>query len=194
MTSGNNMCPFCRTPLPTSDDAVQMKMVMKRVEIGDVVAIHNLAGHYSDGIGGFPLDRKKALELWHRAAELDYIKAYNNIGYAYHNGEGVERDMKKATHYYELAAMGGDVFARYNLGNEEERASNYGRALKHFMIAVGSGDNGSLQQIKELYLDGHATKDDYAKALKAYQAYLGEIKSDQRDKAAEYSDNYKYYE
>ena len=38
--------------------------------------------------------------------------------------------------------------------------------------------------IQKLYKDGHATKDDYAKALKAYQAYISEIKSDQRDAAA----------
>ena len=39
----------------------------------------------------------------------------------------------------------------------------------------------------ELYSKGHATKEDYTKALQL-QTYLGEIKSDQRDKA-----NYRYY-
>ena len=41
---------------------------------------------------------------------------------------------------------------------------------------------------------GHARKDDYAKALRSYQAYLDEINSDQRDKAAAVRDEYKYYE
>ena len=40
---------------------------------------------------------------------------------------------------------------------------------------------------------GCATKEDYAKALQAYQAYLDEIKSGQRDEAAVFSDEYKYY-
>ena len=62
------------------------------------------------------------------------------------------------------------------------------------MIAVEDGYHDSLKQIKELYKDGHATKDDYAKALKACQAYLEEVKSDDRDKAAAISDEYKYYE
>ena len=44
------------------------------------------------------------------------------------------------------------------------------------MIAVGSGHNGSLKTIQKLYAIGYATKDDYAKALRAYQAYLSEIK------------------
>jgi len=35
-----------------------------------------------------------------------------------------------------------------------------------------------------MYENRQTTKDDYAKALQTYQAYLDEIKSDQRDKAA----------
>ena len=73
---------------------------------------------------------------------------------------------------------------RYNLGVYEQRAGNMNKALKHYMIAAGGGHNNSLKVIQELYTNGHATKDDYAKALRAYQAYLVEIKSPQRDKAA----------
>ena len=52
----------------------------------------------------------------------------------------------------------------------------------------------SLKTIQQMYKDVEATKDDYAKALEAYQAYLSEIKSEDRDKAAEYDELYKYYE
>ena len=48
--------------------------------------------------------------------------------------------------------------------------------------------------IKEFYMAGYATKDDYAKALRAHQAYLDDIKSSDRDKAAAAFDDYKYYE
>ena len=89
---------------------------------------------------------------------------------------------------------GGDVHARHNLGIVENDAGNYGRALNHYMINVEGGLNDSLKQIKQMYSNGHATKDDYAKALQTYQAYLSEIKSDDRDKAAAYNDNSKYYE
>ena len=82
--------------------------------------------------------------------------------------------------------------ARHGLGNAEIRAGNYGRALKHYMIAVGSGYNESVKMIQHMCKDGYATKYDYAQALKAYQAYLDEIKSDDRDKAAAYSEKYKY--
>ena len=37
------------------------------------------------------------------------------------------------------------------------------------------------------------TKDDYLKALRSYQAHLDEIKSVQRDEAAAFKDEWKYY-
>ena len=144
---------------------------------------------------GLPQDYAKALELWHRAAELGYAPSYYSIGAAYYCGDGVgvERNEKKAVHYFELAAMGGDVIARYNLGVIEFNAGNMDRALKHHMIAVGMGKSNSLEKIKLLFMSGDATKDDYAKALQVYQANLVEIKSPQRDEAAAFDDAYTYY-
>ena len=73
--------------------------------------------------------------------------------------------------------MGGDVWARNNLGIVEIKAGNYERALKHYMIAVEGGYNKSLNVIKQMFSKGYATRDDYAKALQSHQAYLEEIKS-----------------
>jgi len=189
----NEKCPFCRTPAPTSDEEAN-KREKKRVEVGDPIAIYNVGNNYREGEYGFTRDYKKALELWHRAAELGDDAAYAGIGYAYETGQGVEVDKKKAIHYFELAAMEGNVDGRHNLGCLEEKAGNMNRALKHWMIAVRSGDNKSLNGIKDLYSDGYATKEDYTKALQLYQEYLSEIKSPQRDEAA-VADNeeFRYY-
>ena len=139
------------------------------------------------------INHAKALELYQQAGELGYADAYHNIGSAYHFGEGVERDNKKADHYYELAAMGGLASARHNLGLFEFHAGNWDRAIKHYMISAGDGSNNSVKNIQGLYKHGHATKDDYTKALLAYQKYLDEVRSEQRDKAAAANDRYKYY-
>ena len=163
------------------------------MEANDAIAIYSLACDYRDGTCGYPQDPTKALELWHRAAELGYSEAYVCIGYLYHYSIGVEVDKKKAKHYYELAAMGGNVPARHNLGAYEENEGNTDRAVRHYMIAVGGGYKESLQTIQQLYSNGHVSKDDYTTALKLYQEYLGEIKSPQRDEAAAYSDRYRYY-
>ena len=93
--------------------------------------------------------------------------------------------------------MGGSAAARFNLGNDEWRAGNFDRALRHYMIAVKDGYTDSLIMIKQMYSKGDASKDDYTKALQSYQVYLGEIKSDQRDRAAAFGDKnetYKYIE
>ena len=163
------------------------------MEAGDPIAMYNQGNYYRDGRLGFPQDVNKALELYHQAGELGYTEAYCFVGYAYLHGDGVEVDEKKAKHYWELAAMRGNVNARYNLGYMERRAGNMDRAAKHFMIAVRGGESESLELIKQMYSDGHATKDDYTKALQAYQIYLAEIKSSQRDEAAAACEDYRYY-
>eukprot|EP01083_Nonionella_stella_P217576 781080_1 len=98
-----------------------------------------------------------------------------------------------AKHYYELVAMEGNVIARHNLGASEYNTRNYDRALKHYMIAVRVGHTNSVKEIQRMYMDGHVAKDHYANALQSHQAYLNEIKSDQRDKAAALRVDYRYH-
>jgi len=161
-------CPYCRTPHPESDKEA-MEREKKRLEASDPIAVQNLGNYFFHGRNGYPQDYTKALEQWHLAGELGYARAYCNIGYAYQNGEGVEVDKKKANHYFELGALAGDEGARHNLGIMEGSAGNMERALKHLTIAVQGGYSESLDVIQELYSDGYATKEDYTKALRAYQ-------------------------
>ena len=188
---GVGLCPFCRAPTPTAKELV--KQYKKRMEVDDAEAMSNLGCCYSDGDYLVPQDHAKALELWHQAAELGNATSYCNIGYVYISGNGVERDEKKANHYWELAAMGGNVKARRNIGAKEASTGNTERALKHFMIAAGTGCTDSLELIKQMFMNRHASKDDYANALRSYQTYLLEIKSPQRDQAAAFNDEFKYY-
>ena len=90
-----------------------------------------------------------------RAGELSSAESYSNIGYAFDFGNGVDIDKKKSNHYYKLAAIAGGVTSRYNLGNNEQRAGNIRRALKHYMIAAGGCDSDSLKQIQKLYSNGY---------------------------------------
>jgi len=171
-------CAYCRTPSPYTDEEI-IKRDKKRAEAGDAEAMFNVGNHYRA-----ERDIDKALELWYRAAKHGNTEAYVCIGVEYYFGRNVEVDKEKAKHYYELAAIGGNTVARHYLGNMEGAAGNFDRAMKHHMIAVKSGEADSLEMIKDMYSKGYATKEDYTKALRAYQEYLGEIKSDQRDKAA----------
>ena len=192
LTLGKHVCPFCRSPEHKSEEIHEQ--IKKLVEMGNAEAMYSLGCCYAEGKFGLPKDLGKAVELWHRAAELGYAKSYYNVGIAYLNGDSVRKDEIKAKYYCELAAMRGDVKARYNLGIFEMRGGNIDRALKHFMIAAGDGSELSLKQIKQLFMKGHATKKDYAKALRYHQAYLDEVRSDQRDAAAASDENNRYIE
>jgi len=131
----NKKCPYCRTPWPSSDKEI-VRRYKNRMKAGDANAMFNLGTYYGDGLYGLPQDHTKAFELRHRAGELGFAAANTQIGFSYENGRGVEIDRKKANHYYELAAMTGEVGARYSLGGMEFREGNIDRALKHLMIGV----------------------------------------------------------
>ena len=75
MTGEEKLCPFCRTPAPTSDEEA-VDMLKKRVGINDAQAIYNLGCGYSQGLYGLPQDYAKALKLWHRAGELGNTESY----------------------------------------------------------------------------------------------------------------------
>ena len=60
------------------------------------------------------------------------------------------------------------------------------RAVKHWMIGAGAGFDDSLLEIRECFLQGHATKDGFERALRAYMNAKDEMKSEQREAAAAY--------
>lgn len=83
--------------------------------------------------------------------------------------------------------------ARHNLGVYEHKAGNMHKCMKHHMIAVGFGNARSLKIIQLASRDGiYATRSDYEKALRAYQRYSEEVRSDASDMAAAFRENNKY--
>ena len=179
---GMKDCPFCRAPIP-KDDSHTRAMVQKRVDAGDPKAIYFLGNDYRFGEYGLEKDVTRAIELYERAAELGVKEAHHNLGYLYSKGKDVEKDTARAIRHYETAAMCGHVRARYNLGLVEGRAENHDVALQHFLIAAKMGHEKSLNRVKEMFMDGYATKADYAEALRGYQSAVEEMKSPDREEA-----------
>jgi len=176
----SHVCPYCRTPLPEDDKEI-IRQTKKLMRNGNAKAFDMYAGWYDLGEMGMPQDYQKANELWLKAGELGCAAAYFKLGGSYSRGTGVAIDMKKAKHYYELAAMGGDVKARYNLGCFDGKAGNIQRSLRHFILATRAGDVKALNHVKHGYINGDVTKDEYANTLRAYQTRQDEMKSDERD-------------
>jgi len=157
------------------------------VENGNDRAGFMLAGVYANGLFGETQDIRKANELYLIAGELGCAEAYHNLGNAYSNGRTVEVDEEKAKHYWELAAMGGDVMARCNLGFNEVKSGNFQRAKKHFLISARAGDKNSLDRVQAGFRNGIVTKHEYEEALRAYHNRQLEMKSDVRDVSATFS-------
>ena len=178
----NDSCPFCRTLLP-DDDASKLAMIRKRVEKGDAEAIFGLGFAYHGGGLGLAKDVPRAIELYTEAAERGSLIAHYNLGISYYHGDGVEEDEPRGVHHWQQAAMKGNVLARHNLGGVEYENGNYELAVQHYMISAKMGYEKSLNEIKDIFKDGHATKAQYAKALIGYRDAVEEMKSPQREEA-----------
>jgi hypothetical protein len=170
-------CAFCREPAPKSRDESN-KRLMKRIKKNDPAAMR-FVGNQRSRKG----DVQTALEYWTKAAELGDAIAHYNLSLLYNQGQGVEKDMKKAVHHLEEAAMKGHPYARHNLGCTDAMNGRFERARKHFIIAANLGCNDSLKCLRQLHADGHASKGDYAGALRGYQAAVDATKSEEREKA-----------
>ena len=79
--------------------------------------------------------------------------------------------------------MQGCAECRHSLGIYEGDEGNYNRAVRHWMISANMGHEISLEAIKEFFMNGAATKEQYADALKGYQDAMEETKSHDRDEA-----------
>ena len=160
-----------------------LAMVQKRVDKDDPAAIYFLGNQYESGQYGLEKDVTRAVELYERAAELGVKEAHSCLGVLYDVGIDVEKDTDKAIRHYEAAAMSGYVSARYNLGCEEGQAGNYHLALQHWMISSKLGHQKSLNNVRTYFMNGLATKADYAAALRGYQGAIEEMSSPDRDEA-----------
>ncbi|EJK72023.1 hypothetical protein THAOC_06486 [Thalassiosira oceanica] len=175
-------CPFCRTTTST-ESSQTLAIIQKRVDAGDPAAILFIGTQYEFGSCGFKKDITRAVELYERAAELGEKEAHCRLGVMYIMGKEVEEDTAKAFRHFEAAAMSGHVFSRFSLGYEEFNDGNFDLALQHWMISAKFGDQDSLNEVKALFMEGLATKADYAAALRGYQDAIEEMSSPDRDEA-----------
>jgi tetratricopeptide (TPR) repeat protein len=176
-------CAYCREPVPETVEEGQ-KSVMKRVKKNDPAALCDVGiMHHNEG------DYQAALEYFTKAADLGDAGSWGDAGAhfelsnMYYEGHGVEKDKKKELYHLEEAAMRGHAWARNNLGCFEWENGRFERAVKHWIIAANLGHQNSLKGLKDSFIRGLISKDDYATALRTYQAVVDEMKSLQREEA-----------
>jgi tetratricopeptide (TPR) repeat protein len=170
-------CAFCREPLPNSQEE-HSKRIMKRVKKNDPEAVTQI-GKMHQGEG----DYGKALEYYTKAVELGDAAAHACLGDLYYNGNGVEKDMKRAVYHFEHAAIGGHPNVRCLLADYETGNGRIERAAKHYIIGANLGCDTSLNMIKDFFMQGLVSKAEYAAALRGHQAAVDATKSIAREKA-----------
>jgi tetratricopeptide (TPR) repeat protein len=173
-------CAFCREPTPNSEKE-RIRLIMKRIKKKDPVAMTQMGK--KEALKG---EYGKALEYYTKAAEMGDVNAHCCLGTMYHSGNGVEKDKKNKVYHLEQAAIGGHIVARGLLAFHEMENSRFERAAKHFIIAANLGCDTSLKAVKELFVLGVVSKDDYAAALRAHQAAVDATKSAEREEAEAY--------
>eukprot|EP00984_Skeletonema_dohrnii_P025339 scaffold14465_cov77-Skeletonema_dohrnii-CCMP3373.AAC.1 len=171
-------CPFCRHSVPVTKIEADAN-VLKRVEANDPVATHFFGKRrYDEG------DYGSAVEYLTKAAGLGDTDAHHQLSVMYLEGGGVEKDEKKAVYHAEEAAIAGHPLARFNLGSIEWYSGSKERAMKHYIIAANHGHDKSVGKLKQGYLRGLVSKEDFAAALRAHQAAVDATKSPQRQREA----------
>jgi hypothetical protein len=194
------LCPYCRAPVLVSSQTPEMiKRINKRMDVHDCGAFHLLGTIYSKGWYGMEKDMNKAADLWTQGAALGSCKSHFSLAEMYYEG-----DIDKAKHHLGIAAMGGDVKARAQLGRMELKIVTdtalveagiingvpMRRAIKHFTIAAKMGCEGSMDTITKgysSYFENYITKNEYEATLRAHQDAKESMKSAQREEAAEWN-------
>jgi TPR repeat protein len=170
-------CPFCREPNPkTNEEGTQN--VMERAKANDPNALFYM-GSICDDEG----DYEGAVKYYTKAAKLGNMDAHYNLSLFYEKGRGVEQDPKKEVYHLEEAAIGGHHIARFNLGLHEGRNGRRDRAYRHLIIAADLGYDDALDKVKEGFVHGLVSKEDYESALRGHQAAVDATKSEQREEA-----------
>jgi hypothetical protein len=154
-------CLFCRNHAPKTQEESD-KLLMKRIKKNDPVAM----------VFG------KAVEYWTNARCC--------LGTLYYGGNGVEKDMKKAMHHLELAAIGGHPQARGLLAVQEMKNGRFNKATKHLIIAANLGCDDSLEAITDLFLQGIVSEEQCTAAHRGHHAAVNETKSAEREKVDAY--------
>ncbi|WP_372999631.1 tetratricopeptide repeat protein [Sulfurimonas sp.] len=80
------------------------------------------------------------------------------LGVMYYNGEGIDRDFKKSTHYYTVAAEAGIVPAQVSAGFAYANAmgvpQNFEKAVRYLKPASEAGEASAKITLAEIYAMG----------------------------------------
>ena len=109
-----------------------------------------------------------AYKIWRPLADHGYAKAQATLGWMYHTGKGVTKDLSAAYDWYEKAAQQNHAVAQNNLGVFYEQGLFVGKsatkAAKWYREAAEWGYPFAQYNLGTLYLEGRGVKKDEKEA------------------------------
>ena len=124
-------------------DAAGLDLIQKAADKNYGPALYLVAVRHIDG-RDLPLDIVKGLEEMRAAATLGSWHAQFYLGNRYETGDGVPRELDRATRYYRLCAAQGVATCQYRLGRllyeaPDRREREYLQAVALFQLAAEQG-------------------------------------------------------
>ncbi len=145
------------------DDAI--KWLMKAAEGGQVAALMRI-GNYCIEWG--EEESKTGFDFFMLAAEKGLVDAWNNIGWCYAEGRGVNRNFERAIESYRNAAEQSCAIAQYNLGTflmfGVGTDENELEGFKWVMNSAKQGYEGAQYTIAMCYIVGMGVERNLSKA------------------------------
>ena len=185
-SGGRPTCPFCRTPLPESDEKY-LEHLRKRIELKDPKALFSMAIAYSNGKYGLPVDQHKCIELLRQSADLGHPPAQNNLGNYYHTGAmGLEQNEEEVIKYWEKAAEGGNLLSLHDLGHTAYANGDIVAAMRHFHLSASGGYRSCMNNLIVCFEKGFLHHGDLAESLQAFYRSRAEMSSKDRDRCIDW--------
>lgn len=147
--------------------AMTQERLEERAAKGEAEAQYQLALKYDNG-RGVDVDKKKALDLYLKAAEQGHVKAQNNLAILYEKAEGTHVNLERAEYWYLKAANGGYAGAQANLGllyYQSNPKKNLDKAIEWLVKAAEQDYRQAEYNLGYLYI---TDKNDPDNSLKWY--------------------------
>jgi TPR repeat protein len=136
---------------------------------------------------GLKQDKEEGLKWYHRAVEAGSGASAGILGTVYHEGDDVDKDDDKALEYFQKAAdliqsniPTFTLISRFHMsiGEIEESMLNLRKA-----VMCGMSDDWLFEMLRNCFILGFITKDEYAYTLREHQTAYNEMESKSRERA-----------
>jgi len=184
-------------------------------ERGHPDAQYRIGSFYSDGIGVKQNDTK-AVEWLNKAAQQGHTDArqflstryanwrdsddpdaINRLAVRYANGDGVQRDDRRAVELLRIAAEKGNAEAQNNLGFMYTKGRGVeqsdAKAIEWYSRAAAQGHTGAKQNLYVMSPEGQVAQRKEAEAVAEAYREMGRIMQDLQKTKPDYSPNRKYF-